>query len=413
MPAQKIKLNSSSLKKLEPREKQFIVRDSELPGLGVLVSPGGRKTWIFEQKFKGRSKRITIGAGIPEAQARKEAKKMIGLMAQGIDPVESKSNQDRESLTLSQAVEDYLARPNMKDSTRKDVQRAMNHFSAWMKKPIKSITPAMVEKRHRELTAQARSSGARANLTMRYLRAVINHCSTVNANADGTPFILHNPVKRLSATKQWNRIKRRRSLISPDAMPQWFEVVQNGLTGLRNDNELRDALLLSVLTGVRPSEALNLKWSNVDFERKTLTFIDTKNHSDHELPLTRWLGSVLTARREINSGSEFVFTSATGNTLKTLRSAQERIQKVTGLVFKPSDCRRTFTSTATRLDVGTYTLKRMLNHTVESNDVTAGYVVVSTDDLRPIMQRIEDQILTDAGLIEGKVIQGHFRSQAV
>lgn len=409
MAEPKQKLTASTIEKLEPRDKPYIVRDSKTPYLGVLVSPGGTKTWIWERKINkstSRKKLGRVGSGITEKMARDKADVFNGLAAQNINPVEQIKKAENV-LTLQVAIDQYLER-NLKESTKQDVLKAMKHLSDWMERPLQDITPAMVERRHKLLTDNASGSGARANLVMRYLRAIINHCSELHADENGKPLIQNNPVRRLSALKQWNRDKRRRSFVRPEDMAAWMEAVTNGLIGLKNADEVRDCYLLSMLTGVRPSEALNLTWDCVDFKHKSLTFKDTKNHSDHELPLTDWLAGLLVQRRAISGHFERVFSDSQGICPKNLRRAQERIEKATGLHIMPTDLRRTFITAAERLDIGAYTLKRMLNHTIQGGDVTAGYIVLTVDRLREPMQRIEDKLLTDAGLKSADIIQGHF-----
>lgn len=51
------------------------------------------------------------------------------------------------------------------------------------------------------------------------------------------------------------------------------------------------------------------------------------------------------------------------------------------------DLRRTFITTAERLDIAAYALKRLVNHK-SGNDVKSGYVVMDTEWLREPMERI-------------------------
>lgn len=51
----------------------------------------------------------------------------------------------------------------------------------------------------------------------------------------------------------------------------------------------RDYLVLLLLTGLRRTEALRLRWENVDLKAGTLCAVDTKNRSDHMLPMGRYV----------------------------------------------------------------------------------------------------------------------------
>jgi len=410
-PAQKKKQEQKQEKRdvdaLQPREKQYTHRLGDPAGFGVRVSPGGTKTFIYEARVNGKNRRIKCGVYGPLTitEGREKAREYAKMVAQGIDPAEVKSAQKRAGLTLQTAADEYLER-DLKESTRKDVRRALEQLKDWLSKPVTEITPVMVEKRHKELTEAKRSSGARANLTMRYLRAILNHASVKHAAADGTPLLAVNPVQRLGAVKQWNKVKRRRTFVKPHMMSDWYKVVTEGLADLSMGAEMRDCLLFSMLTGARPNEAVDLEWRHVDFKGKTVTFPDTKNHSDHELPMTEFVAAMLQQRHRLCGHHEYVFSNMDGRKLKEVtRWAQRRIEKAVGERVMLTDLRRTFVTTAERLDIGPYTLKRMLNHTIEGNDVTAGYIVPTTDRLRAPMQLIEDQILRDAGVKSADIIE--------
>lgn len=404
MKSTAVKLTKSVIESLEPRDKQYTQRDTSLTGFGVRVSPKGTKSFVYENRVRGRFKRVTIGRfpALTVDQARKMAAKLVADMVQGVDPNAEKQEAKRRGLPLQQAVDEYLDR-GLKESTKEDVSRAMKHLSDWMFKPITEITPAMVVQRHKKISATAKSSGARANLVMRYLRAILNFASKRHATAEGVPLLVSNPVQRLSAEKSWNRVKRRRTFIQPHQMQQWYQAVTEGLIGMRFELEYRDCLLLSMLTGVRPGEAINLRWSGVDLASGVLMFPDTKNHSDHRLPITRFIREVLIGRQAISGAHEFVFCNRGDDRPKEVRGAMERIEELTGLHVMPTDLRRTFITAAERLDIGPYTLKAMLNHAI-GDDVTAGYLVITVDRLREPMQRIEDALLRDAGVLPTNVV---------
>jgi len=395
------------------KDKQYTHRLGDPSGFGLRVSPGGTKTFIYETRVNGRNRRIKCGVYGPLTitEGREKAREYAKMVGQGIDPAEVKSAKKRAGLTLQTAVDEYLQRSNLKESTRTDVKRAVERFKDWLNKPVMDITPVMCEQRHRALTASKYSSGARANLTMRYLRAILNHASVKHSALDGTPLLAVNPVARLGAIKQWNRVQRRRTFVKPHMIAAWFKVVTEGLADLSMGTEMRDCLLFSMLTGARPNEAVSLQWRHVDFKSKTFTFPDTKNHTDHELPMTEFVSQMLLQRHRLCGHYEYVFSNMEGRKLKEVtRWAKGRVEEAVGERVMLTDLRRTFVTTAERLDVGPYTLKRMLNHTIEGNDVTAGYIVPTTDRLRTPMQLIEDQILRDAGLKSGDVIERRARA---
>jgi integrase len=388
-----MKLTKTAVDKLPaPEGSPTFYRDNELRGFGVKVFPSGVKSFFLEKKIHGRAKRITIGrfGELTVEQARKEAVKLAGQIATGGDPVADKAQSIIERTTLRQAFEVYTERRTLKPQTVLDINRCMNEaYPDWLDRPMVKITGDMVVKRHREYGQK--HSKARANLAMRFLRAVFNFAQAEYATADGKPVIEWNPVKKLSQTKSWFRVDRRSTVIKPHELGAWV----NAVLSLPNET-MRDYLMLVLLTGLRRQEALNLKWSEVDFAGRTLTVLDPKNRRDHTLPLTDYLFDLL-ARRKVVAAADYVFADAGGRRISNFRYAQAAVKKACGVSFSPHVLRRTFATIAESLDIPGYALKRLLNH-ADGGDVTAGYIVASTERLRGPMQKITDYMLKAAGI---------------
>ncbi|HEY9684681.1 MAG TPA: tyrosine-type recombinase/integrase [Oculatellaceae cyanobacterium] len=292
-------------------------------------------------------------------------------------------------ITLQLAIDDYLATRDLKRSTVVGYRKSLNRcLKDWLEIPINAITPTMIDNRHRELsTSGIRGPGrANANLVMRVLKAVINHGH--HKFGDGRPYI--NPVARLA----WNRVPRRQGMILPEEMPDWFAAVlacENGT--------LRDYLLLLLFTGLRRSEASNLKWGDIDFQKQTLTVRETKNRETLVLPLTAVTREIL-ERRFINANEEnpYVFHGKFLNTkIDRCERSFEKLQQRFGRPFIFHDLRRTFITTGESLDMAPYTLKQLVNHR-GGNDVTFGYVISSPARLRAPLEEINIAILKQAGL---------------
>ncbi len=83
-------------------------------------------------------------------QARKEAQKLLGKIATGINPKAEKRANQLKSITLQSAFNDYLkARKTLKPLTIKDYQRAMlESFDDWRDKRLLEIidpTPQTID----------------------------------------------------------------------------------------------------------------------------------------------------------------------------------------------------------------------------------------------------------------------------
>ena len=72
-----------------------------------------------------------------------------------------------------------------------------------------------------------------------------------------------------------------------------------------------------------------------------------------------------------------------------------------GVTFTCHDLRRTFATVAESLDLSAYTVKALLNHSLPKEDVTAGYLRLTSERLRQAMEKVEARILALGGVTPG------------
>ncbi len=85
-----MKLTDAKVKALRGQTKRFIQWD-EGSGLGVRVSPVGRKSFIFMYRYEKTAKMMTLGSypKLNLAEARTKAAKAKEEVSKGIDPGKS------------------------------------------------------------------------------------------------------------------------------------------------------------------------------------------------------------------------------------------------------------------------------------------------------------------------------------
>src|SRR5947209_4465480 len=66
--------------------------DDAIAGFGVAAFPNGKKVYAVQFRHDGRSRRATVGdhGRLTPDQARSEAKKLLGGVEQGFDPVKQR-----------------------------------------------------------------------------------------------------------------------------------------------------------------------------------------------------------------------------------------------------------------------------------------------------------------------------------
>lgn len=379
-------------RKPDGRPSQAIYRDEQLRGFGILIGTGGTKTFFVERRISGKVKRITIGryGHLTPTEARAKAQELLGEIAKGNDPAQKRREQLAKAVTLEEAFHDYLgSRKSLKPGTIKNYQKCLEGcLPDWMDKRLTDITKDMVQARHEDL---GKTAPARANNTMRVLRAIFNHAGTKYEDSSGSPILPVNPVDRISASRAWYRVDRRRTLLRPHELKPWFEATEQ-----LPYEVTRDYLQFLLFTGLRKMEAATLTWDQVFFEDGTITITDTKNREPHSLPLSPYLLDML-KRRKSSSDSEWVFQSPVrGTHLSEPRGALRYIANTMGRNVGLHDLRRTFITIAESLDIPAYALKRLINHR-DASDVTAGYIISNVERLREPMNKITNHVFLHMG----------------
>lgn len=394
---QPVKLTKTVVDKAQiPDRGQSFIRDSVLKGFGLRITSQGTKSFIVEKRIDGRVKRQTIGryGALTVEEARRHSQHILGQIAIGKDPIAERRKKQVQSTTLEQAFEAFKkARKTLKPKTLRDYSRCMEReFASWKRKPITHITKNMVAKRHRELGETA--GEAQANLAFRFLRGLLNFAKHTYEDGNGRAVLPDNPVEVLNHTRAWYKIDRRRTVIKAYQLPDWYRAVQNLKSpGKRiSSGVIADFLVFVLFTGLRFSEAAELKWADVDLRDKTLTIPDPKNREPFTLPLSSIVEAILLERHKL-AQNEYVFPNRDGDGhLVEPRKQIIHVRNESGIYFTVHDLRRTYITIAESLEISPYALKRLLNHKM-TNDVTAGYIISDAERLREPTQRIADFIV--------------------
>jgi integrase len=246
---------------------------------------------------------------------------------------------------------------------------------------------------------RSKDAPTRAANEMRVLKLIFNFAKGAYKTQEGQSLFSENPVNVLNHLRILKPAKRKQTIIKKHQLKPWFDAVcmYDLLLDELKTSTIRDYLIFSLLTGLRREEAARLAWENVDLTGKVIIIKDTKNHDDFELPLSDYLLEMLQRRFQQCGEQTYVFpgNGKTGHIINP-NKAIDRVREQSGVHFTMHDLRRTFITVAESLDISQYTLKRLINHRTDSNDVTAGYIIADVDRLREPMQRITDFILEHA-----------------
>lgn len=355
--------------------------DTKQQKLRLRITSTGAISFAVVKRVDDKPKRVTIGRW-PEvsiAKARDEAIKILDEIRDGTDPVAKKRKKKLASTKLQDVLEQYLQERDLKRTTTENYRYKLKlGFSDWLTTAVSEITEAKVLKRHKEITQRGKTT---ANTTMRVLRLTLNYAKAVG-------MIDSNPTDILSKARLWHKNKRKERLIPSSKLRDWLVAVE----ALDND-KAKVYLLMALFMGFRSSELLQMEWSQVDLKSKKIILRDTKNRSDHSLPVPDSLIAPIESLRLITGNSKWVFPGdGTINHMSVPTKQINKVEKNSGVDFSPHDCRRTFTTIAEAVNLPMTMIKRLINHNT-SNDVTGGYIITEEETLRKAINKISEFIM--------------------
>ena len=147
---------------------------------------------------------------------------------------------------------EYSAVNKAASSHKRDKSLFKNLLNTFGDYYLTEITPAMIS----DYKVKRRKAGASAR-TINYELTVMSHA--FNIAMKEWELANDNPVKRVRKDRVNNQIERWLTLDEErrllDASPKW----------------LRDIIVFAINTGMRQSEILDLKWGQIDMDRRTLT----------------------------------------------------------------------------------------------------------------------------------------------
>ncbi|UYJ97966.1 integrase family protein [Yersinia enterocolitica] len=421
----------------DPAGGRLEYRDTAVNGLILRVGASGVKSFCISRKRNGKFIRATLGRfpDLSIENARAKALELLGEVAtNGKNPNDVRRVHAMSKVTLEDAIQTYIDNRGhrLKPVTAKQYRSILGNFSGdWMKQPMVNISRERVEARHKAVTQGSvwfgkdksllragvgSGSRAQADLWARALRAVYRFSYDHYRDEEGKTLLPDPPTMVLSTKRQWHGTVRKTERIRTYDLGRWLSAVdqvRNISADERDDVALSvcDAIEMALFTGLRKSEVFNLTWDRVNVGGRFFWIDTTKNGDPLELPITDTLLNLFRRRLKLKLGEQhYVFPGQKG-IITEPRRIIARITEATipspnpdGLLpipFKWHDARRTFGTVAELVGVGSYILKRLMNHrTLRSADVTQGYLHFGADELQEPARKVERAILEHAGLIE-------------
>lgn len=392
---------------------------------------------VLYRTAEGRSRRYTIGRhGAPwtPETARKEAKRILGNVAEGEDPAAEK-REKRQAATVADLCDLYLedaeagrlltrrgaAKKSSTLSTdRSRIARHIKPLLGTMKVP--TVTRADVERFMHDVaegqTAQrvklakkralsnVRGGKGAASRTLGLLGAIF-------AYAERKGMVANNPVRgviRYADGKRERRLSDAEYAALGKGLAKSVEPPPARKDGKPSKTAMWPAAVAAArflsLTGWRSGEALTLRWSMVDLARRTARLTDTKT-GESLRPLSAAACDVLRGQGP-GAGDALVFPPSRGDgTMTGFPSLFGRVAKAGGLPadVTPHVLRHSYASLANDLGYSEATIGMLIGHK-GTGSTTRGYIHLG-DALTAAADRIAATVLRKlAGEGAAEVVEG-------
>jgi integrase len=312
--------------------------DDEVTGLGLRITSGGSRSFVFGYRVKGtgQQRRVTIGQfpNWTAGAARTRAKQLDQQVDVGQDP-RGGFEALREAPTVA-ALCDRFERehlPRKRPSTAESYTRALRlhvrpHFGKYAK--VADVTFADVDKLHQKVTKAG--SPYQANRVVAVLSKLFSLAIKWRMRTD-------NPAKGVER----NYEAKLERYLTGDELARILEA----LASHSSDRQFADIIRMLILTGARKGEIFAMRWADIELARGIWTKLGstTKQKTNHVVSLSEPVLLLLADIHTHNSGFVFPSDGKTGHVVE-IKRAWAKLLKAAGITgrLRIHDLRHNFAS---------------------------------------------------------------------
>ncbi len=283
----------------------------------------------------------------------------------------TKQERKQENLTFGELMTKYL---EWADDNKKRARDDRSLNKTWLeplfsKKTLSHITPLDLER----LKKTMRDAG-KSDATQRHALSLVRQA--INKAIEWRLWSGENPCKAIRFPKPNNA---RQRFLSQDEAERLFKALEV------KSKQIARIAKMSLYSGMRLSEILSLRWSNVDLRNNIITVLDSKNQESRPIFITPQIRSVLD---ELTPGEpdELLFKSKQGRPVQWLSKSFGDVVQQIGLNRGISDprekisfhsLRHSFASWSVMAGTPLYIVGKALGH--KTSAMTQRYAHLSPD----------------------------------
>lgn len=223
-----------------------------------------------------------------------------------------------------------------------------------------------------------------------YLKTFKNYSAESLNLARASLFYFFNKILKMPITLDIPKIKRKKSLPRPETREVIMKMIQN-ISNLKH----RVLIELAYSSGIRPFEAIKIKWNDLDLINKTVRINDGKGRKDRLALLSDFvIPHLLDLKEQKPNNNDYVFFSQarpnTHITKKTLQKILENVCNKIGLgyIVTPYQLRHSYATHSLEDGVDIRHIQVLMGHS--SSKTTEIYTKVTQENLKKIRSPLDN-----------------------
>jgi integrase len=385
--------------KCSPGKDRTLFWDTDIRGFGVAAFKSGAKVYVAQYRQNGRSRRVSIGVHgtMTTEQARSEAKKLLGVVEGGADPI-AERKAARAVRTFQEVAEEFLklhVETKRKSRTHEEYQRLLKLH----------VYPAIGSTR---VVDVARREVARMHASLNDRPIIANKAVAVISSVWGWAArrdevsATANPAKGIDRYPE----ERHERFLTGDELARLGDALRDAETvglpwhkakplgkhapKIESRRVLPEApavaaIRLLILTGARLREILGLQWSQIDLERG-MAFLPTSKTGKKTVYLSAAAQSVLASIPRVD-GNPHVIAGKDAAARPDLKRPWASVTAAAGLSgLRLHDLRHNFASVGAGASMGLPIIGKLLGHSQPAT--TARYAHLDADPMRRAVDTI-------------------------
>ncbi len=369
MSNQAFRFTDKTIKDIKPTNKREYYHDTVESDLLLQVTPNGAKTFYIYKRMDGQPVRYKLGKAMDMnvKRAREEAVKIRAMVMNGVNPQKTRKDL-RDEDTLEQMYQKFMAekKTHLKIKTYDEYQRMWkkNIKPVFGNKKLSQINVETIKRFHKRFDDKIYY----ANRCVVFLKGMFNHFIK-----EGT-YKGINPVLGVKLNKEEARVR----YLEHAELERFFKAL-----GEIGESVSLNAILMLLYTGVRKSNVLCMKWSEVDLDSKIWLIPITKTGKNLTIALADSAVDLLKEIKSNNPDEKYVFPSSTSSSghivdIKRVWSTIKNKANITNL--RIHDLRHTLATYMIAQGASPFVVQRALTHkTIKSTEV---YVNLGVEHLR-------------------------------